>query len=177
MCSENASKTERERSRSGGTRRARRISPPAPLRFSPILVRTGAYVRVGRKTVDGFSNAHSIPPLGFLLLLLLILVLHLLTSRGIRKLDRTLVASRNRSLFQISFFFFPIERSQKSFLFFVSVKGYDIGGEGNFFRFVRDIEKWIQRIETILSDDDDDRDGSSKKGRGPSWGAREHWYR
>lgn len=28
---------------------------------------------------------------------------------------------------------------------------------------------------TILSDDD--RDGSSKKGRGPSWGAREHWYR
>lgn len=56
------------------------------------------------------------------------------------------------------------------------MKGYDIGGEGNFFRFVRDIEKWIQRIETILSDDDD-RDGSSKKGRGPSWGAREHWYR
>lgn len=114
MCSENASKTERERSRSGGTRRARRISPPAPLRFSPILVRTGAYVRVGRKTVDGFSNAHSIPPLGFLLLLLLILVLHLLTSRGIRKLDRTLVASRNRSLFQISFFFFFRSNDRKN---------------------------------------------------------------
>lgn len=72
---------ERERSRFEETRRAKRVSPPAPLRFSPILVRTGAYVRVGRKTVDGFSNAHSIPPLGFLLLLLLILVLHLLTSR------------------------------------------------------------------------------------------------
>lgn len=86
MCSENASKTERERERERSrfeeTRRARRVSPPAPLRFSPILVRTGAYVRVGRKTVDGFSNAHSIPPLGFLLLLLLlVLVLHLLTSR------------------------------------------------------------------------------------------------